>query len=122
MRGLSLETNKTDLCLRKLARLSAWILLAGVIVLIVSGWGVTQTGVIYRLTGGLGDRGLANAIHRAASVPLIFFFLAHVFINIKLAVSKKYPSAARLTSIILILIGAGLMAIAIYMEYFRLGG
>lgn len=41
---------------------SAWALLVIVIVLVVSGWGITQTGIIYRLTGGLVDRRLADAI------------------------------------------------------------
>jgi hypothetical protein len=117
-----LEVDKAHLRLKKLARGSAWVLLVGIIILVVSGWGITQTGVIYNLTGGLVDRKLADAIHRAAIVPLAFFFLSHVFINIKLAVSKRSPSRAWLTSIILIVIGAGLMAITIYMEYFRLGG
>ncbi len=117
-----MEVNKANLWLKKLARASAWGLLAGIIVLIVSGWGITQTGIIHSLTGGLVDRRLADAIHRAANVPLAFFFLSHVLINIKLRVSQSNPSKAWLTNIILIVIGACLMAITIYMEYFRLGG
>jgi cytochrome b subunit of formate dehydrogenase len=117
-----LEVNKANLWLKRGARTSAWVLLVGIIVLIVSGWGITQTGVIHSLTGGLVDRRLADAIHRGANVPLAFFFLSHVLINIKLAVSRNNPSRAWLTNAILILIGACFMAVTIYMEYFRLGG
>jgi cytochrome b subunit of formate dehydrogenase len=113
---------KRDVLLKRIAEASAWALLATVIVAIVSGWGITQTGIIYRLTFGLIDRGLADAIHRAANVPLAIFFLLHVFINIKLKVSQRSPSKGLLTSTILGIIGAGLLAIMIYMEYFRLGG
>jgi cytochrome b subunit of formate dehydrogenase len=102
--------------------ISAWALLAGVIVLVVSGWGITQTGVIYSLSFGLIDRRLANAIHRATNVPLAFFFLAHVLINIKLRMRQNHSSKAWLINTLLIVEGAGLMAIVIYMEYFRLGG
>lgn len=119
MENNALEVSKETIWLRRLARVSAWVLLAGVIILIVSGWGITQTGVIYSLTGGLVDRRLADTIHRATNMPLAFFFLSHVLINIKLRVS---PSRAWLTNIVLIVIGACLMAITIYMEYFRLGG
>lgn len=117
-----MEVNKANFWLKILARASAWVLLVGIIVLIVSGWGITQTGIINSLTGGLVDRRLADAIHRAANVPLAFFFLAHVLINIKLMVSQNHPSRVWLTDIILIGVGVCLMAITIYMEYFRLGG
>ncbi len=122
MEHAALEVNKADLRLKTLARTSAWVLLVGIIVLVVSGWGITQTGIIYSLTGGLVDRRLADAVHRATNGPLAFFFLSHVLINIKLRVSQNNPSRAWLTNTILIVIGACLMAIIMYLEYFRLGG
>jgi len=115
------DASKTDVNLKRVAKASAWALLVTIIVVVVSGWGITQTGLIHRLTFGLIDRGLADAIHRAANVPLALFFLSHVFINIKLTISKRSPSKGLLTSIILGVVGAGLLAIMIYMEYFRLG-
>jgi cytochrome b subunit of formate dehydrogenase len=108
--------------LKKLARASAWALLVGVVVLVVSGWGITQTGVIHRLTFGLVDRRLADAVHRAANVPVAFFFLSHVLINIKLAASRRYPSGGWVINGVLIVAGLALMALMVYMEYFRLGG
>jgi len=114
--------SKRDALLKRVAQASAWALLAAVIVAVVSGWGITQTGLIYRLTFGLVDRGLADAIHRAANVPLALFFLSHVFINIKLAISRRNPSRGLLTAIILGVVGASLLGLMIYMEYFRLGG
>jgi cytochrome b subunit of formate dehydrogenase len=116
------DAGKTDVYLKRIAGASAWALLVTIIVVIVSGWGITQTGIIHRLTFGLIDRGLADAIHRATNVPLALFFLSHVFINIKLIISQRSPSKGLLTSSILGVTGAGLLAIMIYMEYFRLGG
>jgi thiosulfate reductase cytochrome b subunit len=115
-------TGKVENLLKRLARWSAWALLAGLIVLVVSGWGITQTGVIYTVTFGLVDRRLADAIHRAANLPVAFFFLSHVLINIKVAISQKYPSGGITVDIVLVLAGIILMAIVVYMEYFRLGG
>jgi len=113
---------KTDVYLKRIAKASAWALLVTIVVVVVSGWGITQTGIIYRLTFGLINRGLADAIHRAANVPLALFFLSHVFINIKLTISQRSPSKGWLINSVLGVIGAGLLAIMIYMEYFRLGG
>jgi hypothetical protein len=89
MENTGLNADKTIVLLKILTRSSAWALFACVIILVFSGWGITQTGVIYDITGGLIDRRLADAIHRAANVPVVFFFLAHVFINISLAALRK---------------------------------
>jgi hypothetical protein len=116
------NSRNDNIWLRRFSRASAWALLAAVLVLVVSGWGITQTGVIYHMTFGLIDRGAANFIHREANVPLAIFFLAHVMINIKLMISRGTPRLPWLTNIVLILVGAGLMAAVIYMQYFRTGG
>jgi len=116
------NSRRENIWLRRFSRISAWALLAAVVVLVVSGWGITQTGVIYHFTFGLIDRGAANTVHRNTNGPLAAFFLAHVLINIKLMLSRRSPRLAWLANIVLILIGAGIMAAVIYMEYFRLGG
>ncbi len=113
---------RENIWLKRISRISAWALLAGVIVLVVSGWGITQTGVIYNITFGLVDRRLADAIHRATNIPLAVFFLTHVMTNIKRATSSNHKSQAWIVNSILIVVGIVLMVIVVYMEYFRLGG
>jgi cytochrome b subunit of formate dehydrogenase len=93
-----------------------------VIVLAVSGWGITRTGIIYDFSFGLIDRRTADLVHRAAVVPLGAFFLVHVLTNIKIALSRHRWSLTWLTNTILIVIGLALLGIMIYMEYFSLGG
>ena len=116
------QTDKIVPWLKRVSRASAWALLVGIVVLIVSGWGITQTGIIYKITFGLIDRRLADTIHRATNLPLAIFFLTHVLINIKLAISRNFASRAWAINTILILIGAGLLGIMVYMEWYRLGG
>jgi cytochrome b subunit of formate dehydrogenase len=106
---------------KKAARASAWALLIGMVVLAISGWGITQTGIIYRLSFGLIDRRLANTIHGVTMVPLTIFFLAHVFINAAHVISPRRPWKWVIISLLGI-IGAGVMTIVIYLEFFRLGG
>jgi hypothetical protein len=119
---VSANNNSLNPIWKKLTRLSAWALLAGVIILLMSGWGITQTGVIHRITFGLVDRRLADAIHRDTNGPLAFFFLAHVLINIKINISQKLPAWNWLTNSVAALVGMASMAAVIYLEYFRLGG
>ncbi len=108
---------------KRVARISAWALLVCVIVLVFSGWGITQTGVIYQITFGLIDRRLADSVHRATNIPLAFFFLTHVLINIRLNLKNiKRPYIDWLINGVLIAIGMCIMWLVVYMEYFRLGG
>jgi cytochrome b subunit of formate dehydrogenase len=102
---------------RRLSRLSAWLLLAAVVVLVVTGWGITHTGIIYNLTFGLIDRRLADSIHRATNLPLAFFFLCHVLTNIDLALRKRASRNPWLLHLILIITGLALMGIVVYIEY-----
>jgi thiosulfate reductase cytochrome b subunit len=113
---------KSTVLLRIMVRACAWALLVLIIVMVVSGWGITQTSIIYNLSFGLINRGVANSIHRALNVPLAIFFITHVFINIKLAALKRFSSLQWLVSSVLIVLGIALMTIMVYMEYFRLGG
>jgi uncharacterized membrane protein YjjP (DUF1212 family) len=108
--------------LKRLSRICAWGLLAGAILLVVSGWGITQTGIIYKATFGLVDRRLADEIHRAVNGPLAVLFLGHVLINIKLYFTRKNSGKAWLTDLILIVVGTILLAGVAYMQYIRKGG
>jgi len=116
--GGSRKGNRTNSYLRRISRVSAWALLVGIIVLIVSGWGITQTEIIYKASFGLIDRGVANSIHRAIHIPIAVFLLTHVLINIKLLLSPSSQQKAWLTNGILAAVGTGLLILVIYMEYF----
>jgi hypothetical protein len=104
------------------ARSSAVLLLLGIIVLIITGWGITQTGAIYNLTHGLIDRRSADLIHRATNLPLAFFFLVHIFSNIKIGLYKGRPTENWLINGLMIGAGCAVLGITAYMEYFRRGG
>src|SRR5512133_1497856 len=91
--------------LKRLARSSAYVLLAGIAVLVISGWGITQTGIIYRISFGLIDRRLANSIHRAINAPVAFLLIAHVLLNMRMGLTKRHPDRTRLIDGVLIVIG-----------------
>lgn len=108
--------------LKRISSISSWLLLASVAVLLLSGWGITQTEIIYNISFGLIDRRLADSIHRATVLPLAFFFLLHVLINIRLKITSQRRFITWLANSFFIAIGGCIMALVIYMEYFRVGG
>jgi cytochrome b subunit of formate dehydrogenase len=110
------------LWLKRISRISAWLLLASVVVLLVSGWGITQTEIIYKFSFGLIDRRLADSIHRATILPLAFFFLLHVLTNIKLNITSRIPYVVWLTNGLLTAVGGCILGLVIYIEYFYGGG
>lgn len=101
---------------KTVARLSAWLLLLALIISMISGWGITRTSVMYKISFGLIDRGRADVIHRATQVPIVAIFLVHVLVNAKVGLSGRFPRGSAAVNTILILIGALVLAAAIYME------
>ena len=117
-----MSSDKQITVFKIVSRFSAWALLVGVVTLMLSGWGITQTGLIYKASFGLVDRRLADQIHRAVNGPLTVFFLAHVITNIKLYFLRKNAGKAWLTDIILIVVVILLLAGTVYLQYIRKGG
>ena len=101
--------------LKLISRVSAWALLVTVLIFIISGWGITQTETIYRLSFGLIDRRIANLIHRLMDIPLGIFFLSHIFANIRLMVKTRKTTLILITDIVLVVAGLGLLAVFIIM-------
>ena len=101
-----------------LSRTSAWLLLVAVVVLVVSGWGITHTEIIYKATFGLIDRRLADSIHRATNLPMAILFLSHVLANARLAIYRTNSHKIWLIDGILITLGLMIITLVIYVEYF----
>ena len=112
------DARKTDVYLKRMARASAWLLLITLIVLLVSGWGITRTEIIYKASLGLIDRGAADSIHRAIQVPAAVFFATHVLLNVRLNLPSRYLRKVWLFSILLVIIGVCVVGGVVYMEYF----
>lgn len=116
-----IENNKVDVPvsiqrLKSVSRICAWILLVMAAILVFSGWGITRTEIIYKVTLGLVDRRLANYIHRFATVPLSVFFISHVLINARLSLYRRIPHRIKIIDIFLFLVGVVVMVLILYME------
>ena len=101
------------LTLKRIARLSAWLLVTAIIISVLSGWGITRTVIIYQASFGLVNRGVANAIHRGLQIPMAAILLVHVLVNAKLSLSRY---GAGFVNAVLVAIGLALIAVVVYME------
>jgi hypothetical protein len=92
------------------------------VALLLSRWGITQSGVVHRITFGLVNRGLADSIHRATIVPTALFLLLQVLAYARLSLTMKHPSRVWPVSVAMVLIGGCILAVVVHMQCFRLGG
>jgi len=112
------DARKTDVYLKRIARASAWLLFVSLIVLLISGWGITRTEIIYKASFHLIDRGLANSIHRTVQVPTALFFVLHLLTNVRLNLPSRWLQKAWLFNSMLIALGVALLVGVVYMEYY----
>lgn len=118
IRSVVPDAQKTDVYLRRIVRASAWLLLITIIMLLISGWGITRTEIIYKVSLGLIDRGTADSIHRAIQVPAVVFFTMHVLLNVRLNLPSRCARKAWLFNSLLMIIGVCVVGGVVYMEYF----
>jgi cytochrome b subunit of formate dehydrogenase len=118
MQSVVPDAGKANVYLKRIARVSAWLILVAIIVLLISGWGITRTEIIYKASFGLIDRGAADSIHRAIQVPMAVFFITHVLTNIRLRLPSRCLNKAWLFNSILVTIGVCLLGGVVYMEYY----
>ena len=112
------DARKTDVYLRRIARASALLLFVSLIVLLISGCGITRTEIIYKASLHLIDRGLANSIHRDVQVPTVLFFVLHLLTKVRLNLPSRWLQKAWLFNSILIALGVALLVGVVYMEYY----
>jgi hypothetical protein len=106
---------KTRIYLSWIARASAWLLIPAIIVVAISGWGITHTATIYKASFHLIDRGMADRIHRDVQLPMAVMVTMHVLINLRLKLPFRSAKISWLFHIIFIILGVGLLIGVIYM-------
>jgi hypothetical protein len=103
-----------EVLLRKLGRFCAWALIVLILLYFVSGYGITKSGMIYRLTGGLMDRGAALWLHNILTLPMAFAFLCHTLISIRFAMIRWNVRNKTGLNWVFLGIGAVLFGLACY--------
>ncbi len=102
--------------LMKTNRAIVWVLLFFMILLIITGYGLTKPNLMYSLTGGLVDYWTAAYFHALLDVPLIILLLIHVTIEIKFSLMRWGFKNQKLLNSLLLMLGSISLLLILYIE------
>ena len=87
-------------------------------VLVISGYGITNPVVVGELTGGLfANRYLSLRIHTAVVLPALILLMVHVLIAIRSTLIRWGVREGNLLNAFVILLGAFIVALLVLMQY-----
>ena len=102
--------------LMKINRVIVWVLLFFMILLIVTGYGLTKPNLIYSLTGGIIDYRTAFNLHTLLDVPLLILLLIHVVIEIKFSLMRWGFKNQKLLNLLMLMLGSICLILIVYVE------
>ena len=100
----------------KLNRVIVWALLFLMIMLIISGYGLTKPSLIRSLTGGRIDYQTALFIHTTLDAPLLILLLIHVLIEIKFSLMRWGVKNQKLLNSLMVILGSICLVLIIFMK------
>ena len=100
----------------KMNRAIVWVLLFFMILLIVTGYGLTKPNLIYSLTGGLVDYWAALRLHTLLDVPLLILLLIHVIIEIKFSLMRWGFKNQKLLNLLMFVLGSICLILILYVD------
>jgi succinate dehydrogenase/fumarate reductase cytochrome b subunit len=104
--------------LKRFNRLLAVPTLILFIVLVISGYGITNPLVVSELTGGLfADRYLSLRVHTAVVLPALILLTIHILIAIRSTLIRWGVRDGNLLNAFLILLGAFAVTLLVLMQY-----
>ena len=103
----------------KINRAIVWVLLSFMILLIVTGYGLTKPNLIYSLTGGLVDYWAALHLHTLLDVPLLILLLIHVIIEIKFSLMRWGFKKQKLLNLLMFMLGSICLILILYVDVAR---
>jgi cytochrome b subunit of formate dehydrogenase len=65
---------------RLIEKIIRWLLVVGIIIYIVTGYGITEFRIVEHLTFGLLTKSLAFKIHDALAIPFMTLLLLHILL------------------------------------------
>lgn len=107
-----------DHYLKKLNRLLVWPTLVLFVIFVISGYGITNPGLVSELTGGVLTRAMSLKLHLALAFPILMLLTIHVLIGAKSALARWGVKEGMLLNVFLLLIGIFTMTLLGLMQYF----
>ena len=109
-----------DRFLTKFNRVLVWLTLVLSVVFLISGYGITNPGLIRELTGGVFTRAISLNLHLNLAFPVLALLTIHVLIGAKSALARWGVKQGRLLNVFLILLGIFTLTLLLLMQYFVL--
>ena len=102
--------------LMKINRKVVWVLLFFMILLIVTGYGLTKPNLIYSLTGGIINYWTAAYLHTLLDVPFSILLLIHVIIEIKFSLMRLGFKNQKLMNLLTLMLGSICLVLILYVD------
>ncbi len=97
-------------------RIVVWVLLFFMILLIVTGYGLTKPNLIYSLTGGTINYQTAVYLHTMLDTPLLVLLLIHVVIEIKFSLMRWGFKNQKLLNLLTFMLGSICLILILYVD------
>ena len=104
----------------KINRILVWITLILLVVLIISGYGITNPGFVSDLTGGIFTRAFSLSTHLRLAFALLILLTVHVLIGAKAALTRWGVKDGKLLNVFLLVLGLLAVALLTLMQYYIL--
>ena len=102
--------------LMKINRVVVWVLLFFMILLIVTGYGLSKPNLIHSLTGGIVNYQTAFYLHTLLDVPLLILLFVHVIIEIKFSLMRWGFRKQRLLNLLMFALGSVCLILILYVD------
>lgn len=109
-------TKKLNYYLMKTNRVIVWVLLFFMIMLMVTGYALTNPSLIRSLTGGIVNYQTAFYIHTMLDIPLFILLLVHVIIELKFSLIRWGFQNKRLLNSLMLVLGLTLSILVLYVD------
>ena len=96
-----------------------WILLFLILMLIISGYGLTKPNLIHFLTGGMIDYQTALSIHTSLDAPFLILLLIHVVIGIRFSLMRWGFKNEKLLNLLTFMLVSICLILIIYIKVCR---
>ena len=108
--------------LQRFNHLLVWPTLVLFILLAISGYGISNPGLINEFTGGLFKHLSLLQLHETLVLPTLTLLMVHVLIGMRSALTRWGIREGRLLDAFLVLLGAFVLALMVFMQYYVIPG
>jgi hypothetical protein len=102
--------------LMKANRIIVWILLLLMLIMIISGYGLTKPSLIRSLSGGWIDYHTALFIHTSLDTPFLILLLIHVVIEIRFSLMRWGVKNQKFLNLLMLTLGVICVILIMYVK------